>query len=145
MPRFLHERASDVWGAQQQGGNRNLPVHGVHVKYPRRTPKAPLTHASRSRSRRRRPLHASGGSLVSYFSVALNLLPKVPMVPRPWDRRVGFFTTPIAVGGHDLGQDMALRRCGVTEHKREHKGVFPTLCLFCVESRFSRLLKMGCS
>lgn len=37
-------------------------------------------------------------SAVQYFSVAFCLLPKTPMVPRPWDRRVGFFTTEIQIG-----------------------------------------------
>jgi hypothetical protein len=31
--------------------------------------------------------------------VRLCLLPETPMVPRLWDRRVGYFTTDVEIGG----------------------------------------------
>ena len=40
----------------------------------------------------------TASSAVQFFSVAFCLLPDTPMVPRPWDRRVGFFTTEIQIG-----------------------------------------------
>ena len=42
---------------------------------------------------------SSAATSVTFFSVAFCLLPATPMVPRPWDRRVGFFTTEIQIGG----------------------------------------------
>jgi len=39
--------------------------------------------------------------LTQYFSVCFAELPPRPMPPRRWDRRVGYFTTPVAVNGTD--------------------------------------------
>ncbi|CAJ1357307.1 unnamed protein product, partial [Effrenium voratum] len=41
----------------------------------------------------------AGDALTVYFTVAFVALPAEPMVPRPADARVGFFTSPILVGG----------------------------------------------
>lgn len=34
-----------------------------------------------------------------YYTAGFCMLPKDPMVPRPFDRRVGYFTTPVLLGG----------------------------------------------
>ena len=36
---------------------------------------------------------------LSFFVVRFCLLPEVPMVPRLWDRRAGYFTTDLQIGG----------------------------------------------
>eukprot|EP00928_Gymnodinium_smaydae_P030839 TRINITY_DN22810_c0_g1_i1.p1 TRINITY_DN22810_c0_g1~~TRINITY_DN22810_c0_g1_i1.p1 ORF type:complete len:854 (-),score=133.87 TRINITY_DN22810_c0_g1_i1:148-2709(-) len=37
--------------------------------------------------------------ITEYWTTSFCVLPEKPMVPRPFDRRVGYFTTPILVGG----------------------------------------------
>ncbi|CAE7203586.1 cdc48, partial [Symbiodinium pilosum] len=45
------------------------------------------------------PVKSAKGSLTVYYTVAFSALPEVPMVPRPSDPRVGYFTNAILVGG----------------------------------------------
>jgi len=46
------------------------------------------------------PLKAVNDSRrTQFWTAGFCMLPELPMVPRPFDRRVGFFTTPILVGG----------------------------------------------
>eukprot|EP00434_Breviolum_minutum_P029675 symbB.v1.2.026233.t1/scaffold2605.1/size75065/4 len=45
------------------------------------------------------PVKSANDSLTVYFTVAFAALPAEPMIPRASDARVGFFTTPILVGG----------------------------------------------
>eukprot|EP00931_Biecheleriopsis_adriatica_P045267 TRINITY_DN25949_c0_g1_i1.p1 TRINITY_DN25949_c0_g1~~TRINITY_DN25949_c0_g1_i1.p1 ORF type:complete len:1540 (-),score=362.19 TRINITY_DN25949_c0_g1_i1:18-4046(-) len=45
------------------------------------------------------PVKSESDSLTVYFTVAFVALPEEPMVPRPSDPRVGYFTNPILVGG----------------------------------------------
>jgi len=45
------------------------------------------------------PLKRQSEGLTVYFTVAFVKLPKEPMVPRPADPRVGYFMTPVLVGG----------------------------------------------
>ncbi|CAE7387875.1 cdc48 [Symbiodinium sp. CCMP2456] len=45
------------------------------------------------------PVKSAQSSLTVYYTVAFSALPEVPMVPRPSDPRVGFFTNSILVGG----------------------------------------------
>ena len=44
-------------------------------------------------------LKKSSGEATIFYTTAFCLLPEVPMVPRPCDRRVGYFTTMLDVGG----------------------------------------------
>ena len=43
----------------------------------------------------------------AYFTASFGLLPKIPMTPRVWDRRVGYFLNDVRIGGpRDVTKDM---------------------------------------